>query len=91
MSSPTFICTPSEPQAPIVKRGGDAGMIWKDVSGRADVPHGFRSKFRVRTGETNSYPREVVEAALAHALREKVEAANARTDLMEKRRILMSD
>jgi integrase len=76
----------------VVRRmnGRDAGVIWKDVSGRAAVPHGFRSTFRVWAGETTSYPREVVEAALAHALRDKVEAAYARTDLMERRRPLMA-
>jgi integrase len=69
----------------------DAGVVWKDVSGRPAGPHGFRSTFRVWTSETTSYPREVVEAALARTLRDKVEAAYARTDLMERRRPLMKN
>lgn len=62
---------------------------WRDVEGRAVVPHGFRFTFRVWAGETRPEGREVVEAALAHSLRDKVEAAYARTDLLERRRPLM--
>ena len=51
--------------------------------------HGFRSSFRDWTGETTRTPREVAEAALAHVLGSKTEAAYARGDLFEKRRVLM--
>ena len=64
---------------------------WRDISGRAIVPHGFRSSFRAWAGETTAYPREVVEAALAQTLRDKVEAAYARTDLLKRRQPLMED
>ena len=37
------------------------------------------------------HPREVIEAALAHVVRNRVEAAYARSDLFERRRILMND
>ena len=58
--------------------------------GRADITvHGFRSTFRDWAGETTSFPREVIEAALAHRLKDKAEAAYARGDLFEKRRKLM--
>ena len=53
--------------------------------------HGFRSTFRDWAGETTSHPREVIEAALAHKLRDKAEAAYARGDLFQKRRKLMQD
>ncbi|MYB50680.1 MAG: tyrosine-type recombinase/integrase [Acidobacteriia bacterium] len=52
------------------------------------VPHGFRSSFRDWCGETGQ-PREVAEACLAHAVKSKVEAAYARSDLLNRRRILM--
>ena len=52
------------------------------------VPHGFRSSFRDWCGETGQ-PRELAEAALAHTIRNKAEAAYARTDLLERRRALM--
>ncbi|PYC47775.1 integrase [Litorivita pollutaquae] len=52
--------------------------------------HGFRSTFRDWAGETTSFPREVIEAALAHGIKDKAEAAYARSDLFEKRRDLMA-
>jgi len=59
---------------------------------RGDITvHGFRSTFRDWAGETTSHPREVIEAALAHKLKDKAEAAYARGDLFQKRRRLMSD
>ena len=50
------------------------------------VPHGFRSSFRNWAAEETNHPREVVEAALAHVVQNKVEAAYARSDLFERRR-----
>ena len=55
------------------------------------VPHGFRSTFRDWAAEETNHPREVVEAALAHVVQNKVEAAYARSDLFERRRRLMED
>ena len=57
----------------------------------AAVPHGFRSSFRDWAAERTNHPREVVEAALAHAVQNKVEAAYARSDLFERRHRLMDD
>jgi len=57
----------------------------------AAVPHGFRSSFRDWAAEETDHPREVVEAALAHVVRNPVEAAYARSDLFERRRLLMDD
>lgn len=51
--------------------------------------HGFRSAFRDWAGETTSFPREVIEAALAHGIKDKAEAAYARSDLFDKRQKLM--
>ena len=51
--------------------------------------HGFRSSFRDWAAEKTRYPAEVVEAALAHTIRNKVEAAYHRTDHLEARRELM--
>jgi integrase len=53
--------------------------------------HGFRSAFRDWAADETSYPGEVAEAALAHAIPNKVEAAYRRTDFLEKRRALMRD
>ena len=57
----------------------------------AAVPHGFRSTFRDWAAEETNHPREVVEAALAHLVQNKVEAAYARSDLFERRRRLMDE
>ena len=57
----------------------------------AAVPHGFRSSFRDWAAEETDHPREVVEAALAHVVGNKVDAAYRRTDLFERRRRLMDD
>ena len=51
--------------------------------------HGFRSSFRDWCAEQTSFSGEVAEAALAHAIPNKVEAAYRRTDFLEKRRKLM--
>ena len=57
----------------------------------AAVPHGFRSSFRDWAAEETDHPREVIEAALAHVVQNRVEAAYRRTDLFERRRRLMGD
>ena len=83
---------------------GGEGLIFPSVTGKPlsdatlskllreqgiqGVPHGFRSSFRDWCGETGQ-PREVAEACLAHAVRSKVEAAYARSDLLNRRRVLM--
>ena len=59
--------------------------------GIAAVPHGFRSSFRDWAAEETDHPREVVEAALAHTVRNQVEAAYRRSDLFERRHVLMDD
>lgn len=64
--------------------------LMKDL-GIAAVPHGFRSSFRDWAGEQTHHPREVIEFALAHVIKDKAEAAYARSDLFEKRRTLMED
>jgi integrase len=68
-------------------------MTLTAVLRRADVPvtvHGFRSTFRDWAEEAVSFPHEVKEAALAHTVKNKVEAAYRRTDLFAKRIELMN-
>ena len=52
--------------------------------------HGFRSTFRDWAGETTAFPREVIEHALAHGLKDKTEAAYQRGTLFDKRVQLMA-
>ena len=61
---------------------------------RAELPitvHGFRSAFRDWCAEATSTPREVAEACLAHVVRNAVEAAYARTDHLDRRRVVMDN
>jgi integrase len=56
----------------------------------ADITaHGFRSALRDWAGEATNFPREICEAALAHATGDRVERAYRRGDALQKRRQLM--
>lgn len=89
---------PVQAEAPWVFAGARGGPI-SDMTisavtrrmGVEAVPHGFRSAFRDWAAERTSYPSEVAEMALAHVVKNKVEAAYRRGDLFEKRRALMDD
>ena len=74
-------------------RGPLANMAMTRVLQRMGVGaftvHGFRSAFRDWAGEETSFPREICEAALAHGLRDKTEAAYRRGDALERRCALM--
>lgn len=78
--------------------GGKAGKPLSNAAmsavlkrmGRDDITvHGFRSTFRDWAAEQTNFPREVAEAALAHVLKDKTEAAYQRGDLFAKRQKLM--
>lgn len=83
------------PAFPTPKGGHLSGMAMLAVlrrMGRGDLTvHGFRSTFRDWAGEMTGFPREVIEHALAHQLKDKAEAAYARGTLFEKRRRLMDE
>jgi integrase len=61
----------------------------RQLTGQPITIHGFRSSFRDWAGEQTDYPREVAELALAHSVGSDVERAYARTDLFDRRRLLM--
>lgn len=63
-------------------------LLRRNAEGEPTV-HGFRSAFRDWAGDRTSFPREVAEAALAHAVGNEVEAAYRRGDALEKRRKMM--
>ncbi|EZP72335.1 Integrase [Sphingomonas paucimobilis] len=52
--------------------------------------HGMRSAFRDWVSEETNYPSDVAEAALAHTIKNKVEAAYRRGSLLAKRREMMN-
>src|SRR4051794_30989575 len=101
--TPTALALLGAPCAPedlAFPSGSRAGSQLSDVTllavlrrmGRGELTaHGFRSTFRDWAGEATAHPREVIEAALAHRLKDRAEAAYARGDLFAKRRRLMED
>ena len=94
----SFLGTRSSEDALVFESEAKPGRPISDMSmtavlrrmGRDGITvHGFRSTFRDWAGETTGFPREVIEAALAHGIKDKAEAAYARSDLYDKRRDLM--
>ena len=87
-AAPAGLVFPSRRRKPI--RDAMLSGVLRQLSIRA-VPHGFRSSFRDWASECTDHPREVIEAALGHVVRNQTEAAYARSDLFERRRRLMND
>ena len=83
----------------LVFEGGKSGRQLSDMAltqvmrrmNANGVPHGLRASFRNWTAEETTYPNEVAEMALAHAVINAVEAAYRRGDLFEKRRKMMDE
>lgn len=64
-------------------------MVLRRMKIAGATVHGFRSSFRDWAGNVSSFPREVVETALAHVIGDKAEQAYRRGDALDKRRSLM--
>jgi integrase len=64
-------------------------MVLRRMKIKDATVHGFRSAFRDWAAECTNFPNEVCEAALAHVIENKAEAAYRRGDLFDKRRKLM--
>lgn len=83
---------PESPLFPGNRRTGLSGMALEMVMRRAKVDatvHGFRSSFRDWAGDETGFAHQDIEAALAHTISNKAEAAYRRSDALEKRRALM--
>ena len=65
--------------------------LLRGMNGNGYTVHGFRSAFSDWARERTGYPRDVIEMALAHAIKDKSEAAYRRGDALEKRRRLMAE
>jgi integrase len=64
-------------------------MVLRRMKIQDATVHGFRSAFRDWAAERTNFTNEVCEAALAHVIENKAEAAYRRSDLFDKRRKLM--
>ncbi|MGB9153136.1 MAG: integrase arm-type DNA-binding domain-containing protein [Alphaproteobacteria bacterium] len=84
-----FVFTGYKPSKPLSNMAMLA--LLRRMKRRDITVHGFRSSFRDWTAEQTNFPREVAEAALAHAVGDKVEAAYRRSDLFDKRRLMMDE
>jgi integrase len=82
-----FIFPGSRPQKP------QSNMVFLMLLRRMKLghltAHGFRATFKTWATERTNFPREVIEAALAHVAGDKIEAAYQRGDVLDKRRKLM--
>jgi integrase len=68
---------------------GAMEMVLRGMNIDGATVHGMGSSFRDCCGEETRFPREIAEAALAHAVGNAVEAAYRRGTAIEKRRELM--
>ncbi len=64
-------------------------MLMRRMKFTAYTVHGFRSAFRDWAGDRTTFPREIAEAALAHAVGDATELAYRRGDALARRRKLM--
>jgi integrase len=84
----TFIFPGNKPQKP------QSNMVFLMLLRRMNLghltAHGFRATFKTWATERTNFPREVIEAALAHVAGNKIEAAYQRGDMFDKRRRLMT-
>lgn len=80
---------------PGMRKNGLSNMamlqLLRGLRGGGITVHGFRSAFSTWAREQTDYPREIVEACLAHASGDAVELAYRRTDFLDKRRELMEN
>jgi integrase len=76
----------------LIKRmNGNPPGKWLDpASGRRITAHGFRATFRTWAEEATGFPHAVIEQAMGHQVGSEVERAYRRTDVLEKRRELMT-
>jgi integrase len=65
--------------------------VLRDMGHAEITVHGFRSSFRDWAAEQTDFSGDVVEAALAHTIQNRVEAAYRRTNYLEKRKALMDE
>ena len=81
----TFLTAASKPPWRSRVSQSVSGMAWRRTAASG------AACFRDWGAEATDHPREVIEAALAHLVRNRVKAAYARSGLFERRRVLMDD
>ena len=84
-----FVFPGQRPGKPLSNMAG--AMLLRRMKRDDITAHGFRSTLRDWAADCTAYPREVAEAALAHLLTDKTEAAYRRSDFLSKRAKLMEE
>jgi integrase len=82
-----FVFPGNKPKRPLSNMATD--MLLRRMKAGNVTTHGFRSSFRDWVGELTTFPGELAEAALAHAVGDETERAYRRGDALAKRRKLM--
>jgi integrase len=82
-----FVFPGHKPKKPLSNMAME--MVLRRMKIENATVHGFRSSFRDWAGNVTSFPREVIETALAHVIGDKAEQAYRRGDALDKRRTLM--
>jgi integrase len=82
-----FVFPGQKPKKPLSNMAME--MVLRRMEIENATVHGFRSSFRDWAGNVTSFPREVIETALAHVIGDKAEQAYRRGDALDKRRNLM--
>jgi len=83
-----FVFPGSSPRKPLSNMA--MAMLLRRLGYDEITVHGFRSAFKDWASEATNFPHQVSEAALAHTIANKTEAAYSRSDLLVKRAKLMS-
>jgi integrase len=74
----------------MIRKTGVKGFF-DQRTGKATGPHGIRSSFRDWVAERTDHSREIAEMDLSHEVGSDVDRAYLRTDMVEKRRQMMTD
>jgi len=80
--------SPDQDKGPL-SNGAMLALLERMGAGHITV-HGFRSSFRDWASEMTAFDEDVIEFALSHVEGSKAKAAYKRSDLLEKRRLLMT-
>lgn len=89
-STGKFVFADGAAKAPVSATAMTKALKLASLEGVHGTLHGLRSAFRDFCGDHTEFPREVAEAALAHAVGDRTERAYRRGDALEKRRALMT-
>jgi integrase len=83
---------PGKPDAALFKVSSQSAMLdtLREITGNGDKVHGFRTSFTAWGDNETNYPKWLVQLCIAHDTRSATERAYSRTDVLERRRKIMT-